>query len=233
MRDNGWLDDLEGEMTAGLWEHCLQLWEAVEMVERDETWPDQIVWKGSTSGEYSAKATYALLCQGSTRWSMCKPVWKSFAPMKCKFFMWLALKKRLWTSDRRARHGLQEQPDACFTCLQAEDNVDHILTQCPYTRQVWREALLSASIQMPEPGFVGDLERWWTEARKRIRKHDRRRFDSMVISTSWTIWKQRNTRVFGNVQEQKNLHQMLVEIREEFQLWERARRGGSSLIARE
>jgi hypothetical protein len=29
------------------------------------------------------------------------------------------------TSDRRARHGLQEQPDTCFTCLQAEENMVH------------------------------------------------------------------------------------------------------------
>jgi hypothetical protein len=27
------------------------------------------------------------------------------------------LKHRLWTSDRRAQHGLQENLEACFTCL--------------------------------------------------------------------------------------------------------------------
>jgi hypothetical protein len=73
--------------------------------------------------------------------------------------------------------------------------------------------LHSASINIPDPGFVGDLERWWTEARKRIRKQDRRRFDSMIINTSWTLWKQRNARSFGNEREQRNLHQMLAEIK--------------------
>jgi hypothetical protein len=63
---------------------------------------------------------------------MYSPVWKSFAPAKCKIFAWLALRYRLWTSDRRARFGLQENPDPCFTCLQEEDRVDHILIQCPY-----------------------------------------------------------------------------------------------------
>jgi hypothetical protein len=100
MRDNGWLDDVEGEMTAGLWEHCLRLWEAVETVERDEMRPDQILWKGSASGEYSAKATNALLCQGSTKWSMYKPVWKSFAPIKGRIdftclFIWSILIKNI------------------------------------------------------------------------------------------------------------------------------------------
>jgi hypothetical protein len=39
------------------------------------------------------------------------------------------------------------------------------------------------------------LERWWTDARKRVRKLDRKRFDSMVIITAWTLWKQRDARV--------------------------------------
>jgi hypothetical protein len=65
------------------------------------------------------------------------------------------------------------------------------------------------------------------EARKRVRKLDRKRFDSMVIITAWTLWKQRNARVFGNVREHKNPIQALVAIREEFQLCELARRGGS------
>jgi hypothetical protein len=66
MRENDWLDDIEGEMTVDIWEQCTCLWEAMESVERDVSRPDQILWKGSTSGEYSAKTTYELLCQGST-----------------------------------------------------------------------------------------------------------------------------------------------------------------------
>jgi hypothetical protein len=127
-----WIDDISVEMTAELWRQYLRLWEAVETVERDVSRPDHISWKGAESGVYMAKGTYEMLCQGSVRWSMSRPVWGSFAPMKCTIFAWLALKYRLWTSDRRARHGLQELPDACYTCLQDEDNVDHMLALCPY-----------------------------------------------------------------------------------------------------
>jgi nicotinamide riboside kinase len=51
-----------------------------------------------------------------------------------------------------------------------------------------------------------------------VRRIDRRRFDSMVICTTWTLWKQRNARAFGNTRRQKNVDQMLQEIRDEFQL---------------
>jgi hypothetical protein len=107
------------------------------------------------------------------------------------------LKYRLWTLDRRARLGLQEHSDPCYTCLQEEDKVDHILTQCPYARYVWFDVLRSASLNIQE-------ERWWTEVRKRVGKLDRKRFDSVVIITSWTLWKQKNARVFGNARGQKD-----------------------------
>ena len=54
-----------------------------------------------------------------------------------------------------------------------------------------------------------------------------------MVSTAWMLWKQRNARAFGNEREQKTVYQMLVEIREEFHLWERAKRGGRLGIARE
>jgi hypothetical protein len=55
----------------------------------------------------------------------------------------------------------------------------------------------------------------------------------MVISTAWTLWKQRNARAFRNEREQKTGDQMVVAIREEFHLWERAKRGGRLGITRE
>jgi hypothetical protein len=71
---------------------------------------------------------------------------------------------------------------------------------------------------MADPGYTGNLQRWWTEARKRVRRIDRKHFDSMVICTVWTLWKQRNARAFGDTRRQKNVEQMLQEIRDEFQL---------------
>jgi hypothetical protein len=55
----------------------------------------------------------------------------------------------------------------------------------------------------------------------------------MVISTAWTIWKQRNARAFGNDREQRTVDQSVAQIRDDFYQWERARRGGRLDIARE
>jgi hypothetical protein len=73
---------MTGEMTEELWRECLTLWESVESMQREAGSPDHISWKGVESGRYTAKDTYDMLCQGSMRWTMSRPVWGSFSPMK-------------------------------------------------------------------------------------------------------------------------------------------------------
>ena len=41
---------------------------------------------------------------------------------------------------------------------------------------------------------------WWLAACKRIRKEMRKGFDSLVVLVAWSIWKERNQRVFQKVQ---------------------------------
>jgi hypothetical protein len=63
-----------------------------------------------------------MLCQGRIKSCIGDPIWRSNATPKCNFFIWLAVRYRLWTSGRRARHGLEDQPKPCYTCLQAVSN---------------------------------------------------------------------------------------------------------------
>jgi len=48
--------------------------------------------------------------------------------------------------------------------------------------------------QSPNSNFVD----WWNDGRKTFEKADRRCFDTLVILTSWIIWKERNRRTFDH-----------------------------------
>jgi hypothetical protein len=95
--------DVAGTLTVENCIQCVKLWEQIHRVQRNVQEPDKFIWNGAASGQYSAKDTYAMLCQGSTTYSMFEPVWKSYATPTIKLFCWLALRYRLWTSDRRYR----------------------------------------------------------------------------------------------------------------------------------
>jgi hypothetical protein len=96
-----------------------------------------------------------------------RELWRANIPPKVKFFFWLTLHGRLWTAERRKRHGLQ--PDAtCALCDQMDETGDHFLCSCVYAREVWSRLLAAmASIATP-PQRDACLLGWWMSAREDI-----------------------------------------------------------------
>lgn len=131
---------------------------------------------------------------GSTKLRGARQLWKASAPPKVKFFFWLAIHNRCWTAARRKKRGLQDC-DLCALCHQAPETMNHLLTDCVYTREVW--ARLRAAISLPQPALAETtaVDQWLGE-RKLIPKHLRRGFDALFLLVSWMIWKERNSRIF-------------------------------------
>jgi hypothetical protein len=109
---------MSGELSQ---EGCMQrvrLWVLINCMQRDRDVSDEFSWLCSGSGNYSARSTYVMLCQGSERFPLSDCIWKSKAPMKCKKkIVWHAAQHRIWTSHRRERHGLQDQSHHILSVL--------------------------------------------------------------------------------------------------------------------
>lgn len=88
------------------------------------------------TGTYSSKSAYEAFFVGSIKFPAWRRIWWSWTPLRCKFFICLALKGRIWTADRLAKRGLQH-PDACPLCDQAQETAQHLLLSCVFTRQIW------------------------------------------------------------------------------------------------
>jgi hypothetical protein len=74
--------------------------------------PDKHSWRLSSSGLYSAKSAYMGLLQGAIAFDPWERIWKTWAPNKCRFFLWLVAHNRCWTADRLERRNLPH-PDKC------------------------------------------------------------------------------------------------------------------------
>jgi hypothetical protein len=127
-------------------------------MDREETVEDQFRWPWSSPGEYTARSTYKMLTQGSITHPLGEAIWRNMATPKSKQFVWLAAQDRIWSSERRHRHGLQDQASRCEVCMQEIETSEHILMQCVVTREVWHICREILELTFEEPNRASTFE---------------------------------------------------------------------------
>jgi hypothetical protein len=187
---------------------------------------DTHIWRFASTGQYSAKSAYEALFIGAIQFNPWERIWKSWAPGKCKFFMWLVAHNKCWTIDRLAKKGLPH-PDRCQLCDQEEETLDHILIACIFSRQAWFQVLQRFGLQTlaPEPDDHS-FESWWDRVYRRVLDQAKKGLNSIIILVAWSLWNHRNRCVFDGVQP--NLNGILSPIRDEQHVWELAGARGIS-----
>lgn len=110
-----WVHDIRGAITVTILTEFLKVWGILDGWTLYPDQDDKLIWLLSPSGVYSAKSTYEGFFIGSTSFRPWERIWKSWAPGKCKFFMWLVAHGRCRTADRLAKKGLPH-PHRCLVC---------------------------------------------------------------------------------------------------------------------
>lgn len=137
-----WVADIPDALTVQVIIKCLKLWELVDDFTFQPSTIDQHTWKLTHSGLYiyTSKSAYNSFFLGSIEFTPWKRIWKSWAPLQCKF-LWLAMKNRCWTAYHLSRHR-QTHPSVCSLCDQEEESIQHTLVSCVFSREIWTKILL-------------------------------------------------------------------------------------------
>jgi hypothetical protein len=111
---------------------------------------------------------------GSSTFDHYKIIWRSRAPSKCRFFIWLMAYNRYWIADRLARRGLNH-PHRCPLCDQEAKTLNHLLISCVFTRIFWYKLLRKFRLHAlaPQPGLTSFLE-WWRGLQRQCREWSRK-----------------------------------------------------------
>jgi hypothetical protein len=118
-------------------------------------------------------------------------VWKSWAPLKCCFFLWLAAQNRCWMADRLAKRGLNH-PDRCSLCEQESEIIDNLLVSCVFTRELWFFLLRQFGLQSLAPQLgSSSFMIWWQEASEAVNNLIKKGLNSLIILGAWIIWNHR------------------------------------------
>lgn len=108
MLQQTWVRDIVGAPTAAVLCDYVVLWEKLEDVHLQVAVSDRFIWRWTPDGKYTASSAYRSFFNGMSSLVGARQLWKVKVPPKVKFFFWIALHGRLWTVERRWRHGLQQ-----------------------------------------------------------------------------------------------------------------------------
>ena len=216
MQGLSWLADISGGLNLiGLYEY-FQLWDVIAETHLSQE-EDSHFWRFDSSGQFSSKSAYQAFFNGAIPFEHWKRLWKSWAPQKCKVFLWLAMRERCWTADRLAKRGLPH-PAKCVLCDQEDEDIQHLLTTCVVSQDFWFQVLVPLGFGTKAPGqHETSFVEWWKRAAKQTPKEKKKGLNSIIILGAWTIWKHRNACVFEC--EQPSISGLLREFKEGYHLW--------------
>ena len=148
-------------------------------------------------------------------------VWKAWAPPKVKFFAWLAVQDRIWTADRLAKRGWPNC-GLCPLCKRDPESGPHLFFKCRFTVRLWNLIIIKLGLaHMDTSTWLtdGSVMEWWANRTSATIPH-RKAMASITMLVSWTIWNERNSRVFRHKSAPPII--LLNNILTEAQLWSTA-----------
>ena len=215
VQNGSWASEVGPNIGEGALQEYLQLWIKVSTWEQQADGPDLVGWSWETNGRFSVRSAYAAKFWGRTVEPMAELTWKSHAPATCKFFAWLALRNRCWTSDRLARRGLPHQ-DACPLCDQEDETIDHVLLTCVFARSAWAAVCEALGMLDWTPTAHDSLAIWLAEKHGTNGWH-KKDLHTVFLLTLWELWKHRNAIVFDGASP--SLGVLLGRVRSEGRMW--------------
>ena len=81
-------------------------------------------------------------------------------------------------------------------CDQEVETAYHLLLCCVFAREVWDRLLRRFHVRLQLPTGASPFVDWWLSSRKRLPKGLCHGFDSLTLLVAWSLWKERNRRVF-------------------------------------
>ncbi|WVZ88110.1 hypothetical protein U9M48_034662 [Paspalum notatum var. saurae] len=211
-----WIRGIVGGLTVQVIAEYIELWDRLEGVHLHPITEDKVIWKWSENGVYSARSAYRALHLSSQICPDYQLIWKAWLPLRVKIFLWLASRRRIWTGDRRRRHGMDVR-ELCWLCNLERETCDHILFKCQFALQLWTLVLSRDHIHLPSSVTCSDLLDWWKRFRTAWPTSLRKGADTLFGLLCWSIWKERNRCCFDGVAP--SINRVLLAVRETAELW--------------
>ncbi|WVZ83488.1 hypothetical protein U9M48_030630 [Paspalum notatum var. saurae] len=188
VQQNRWMRGIQRMSSEQEISQFVTLWSRLSSVQLTPM-DDDISWKFTADGKYTAKSAYDSQFFGSRPDFTWTRIWKAKAEPKCRFFAWLLLQRKIWTADTIIRRGGQTDSH-CPLCNVRSETPVHLFANCSFSRAIWSQlALLNNQLSTTNYARIKD---WWAAAATDGGK------TQAVIYAAWNIWKERCRRKYDN-----------------------------------
>ena len=160
---------------------------------------DKLIWAHSKSGLFSTKSlTLELdkLNPPPVRDAV-KGIWRGLVPHRVEVFVWIALLGKINTRHKLSSCGIiPPQNDICPLCSSNSETNAHLLLHCNFSQQIWYWWLDLWRIRWVFPNSLKDaFDQWVSPSKKPFFK---KVWCAIYFIILWSLWKERNLRIFGN-----------------------------------
>jgi hypothetical protein len=154
-----------------------------------------ITWKWTAHGLYTAKSAYAAQLAGSYCTFDSMAIWRAKTEGKHRFFAWLLVQYKILTADKLLARGWPCQPN-CSLCDQEEETAEHLCLPCVFAQEVWMlvSQWTGGLISIPDRA-ISSID-WWNSSMCQVLGKIKSKRASIIIYTCWSLWKERNRRIF-------------------------------------
>jgi hypothetical protein len=233
LSDNKWIRDIDHNMSQQIIVQYLQLWDELRPIALVESEQDRIIWTNSSSGEYSAKSAYDLHFQSLGICYEAKLIWKTKAPPKCRFFIWLLLQDRIWTA---ARLQVRQWPNEyfCQLCVRNLETAHHLFDECSVARNIWHRIGQWARTMELEPvswTITANVREWFILRMNQLPSSAKNGLRSLIVLTIWEIWRERNSGIF--MKKGKQVQGIVEAIQDKANTWAQVGNKGLLLLLRQ
>jgi hypothetical protein len=190
----------------------VSLWHSISSTHNLNDLDDTISWRWSAYGKYSSSSAYKI--QFTTNFCKIKinPIWKAKTEPKCRFFAWALLHNKILTSDNLLKRGWACNHN-CSLCNLSLETATHLCKDCTFAEEVWSMILSWADMRfLVGISKTGTLHEWWLRLRMLCSKQSRKSFDGLLIYFWWSLWLERNNRIFKG--QQRTTEQVVQVVKE-------------------
>lgn len=171
---------------------------------------DQAIWTPNKSGAFSVQSFCHELATAASplQHSALKGVWRGLVPHCIEIFTWIALLEKLNTMDKLCRIGIIPQSESiCSLCGTQQETCNHLFLHCDVARSLWVWWLSIWELNWVFPFTLKECFVQWKYWA--VNPFFKKVWFASFFIILWSLWKERNSKIFQNssmsIQQLQNL----------------------------